>query len=63
MYPLYLDLKSTEFSNAIECFIAKVGYNPKARVVVYIASHGITRTPMDKPIGYLLPIDALLRLC
>lgn len=60
MYPLYLDLKSTEFSNAIECFIAKVGYNPKARVIVYIASHGITRTPMDKPIGYLLPIDALL---
>lgn len=57
---LYLDVKSADFSNVIECFIAKVGNDPKARVVVYVASHGATRTPAGRPIGYILPIDALL---
>ncbi len=58
---LFLDVKSADFSSVIECFIGKVGTNSQARVVVYVASHGITRTnPAGKPIGYILPVDALL---
>ncbi|QND44752.1 caspase family protein (plasmid) [Rhizobium lusitanum] len=58
---LFLDVKSADFSNVIECFIAKtVGTNPEARVVVYVASHGITRNGPTGQVGYLLPIDALL---
>jgi hypothetical protein len=58
---LFLDVKSADFSSVIECFIARVGTNPQARVVVYVASHGITRSsPAGKPIGYILPVDAVL---
>jgi Caspase domain len=55
---LHLDVKSDDFSNVVECFIASVGSDPTARVVVYYAGHGITRSPGDNPIGYILPIDA-----
>lgn len=56
------DLKPSELSTAIECFVKGYGYRRDARILIYFAGHGFTRTDSqvsgERNVGYVLPIDS-----
>ena len=56
------DLGSADLPAAIECFVRTYGYRRDARVFMYFAGHGFTRTDNqtsgERTVGYVLPVDA-----
>jgi caspase domain-containing protein len=54
----YNDLTSAEIRDLLICFFASSIDRPDMRVLVMFAGHGATRTVLDYPVGYIVPIDA-----
>lgn len=56
------DLVAADLPAAIECFVKRYGYRRDARILIYFAGHGFTRTDEQssgvRTVGYVLPVDA-----
>jgi hypothetical protein len=52
------DMNRSELFSGIENFLNKYGHDENARLLVYYAGHGDTRTRLGVKAGYIVPVDA-----
>lgn len=57
---VYFDLDSDSLPSVMDSFMRRRATVVDSRVFVFVSGHGWERTPLDRPTGYLLPVDAPL---
>lgn len=56
---VHFDLDSKTMRSVIDDFMQTRGVEPGSRIVVYVSAHGWSRNnAINRPLGYILPIDA-----
>ena len=55
---VYFDLPADDFASVMENFMRRRATVRDSRIFVYVSGHGFSRLPLDRPIGYLVPVDA-----
>jgi len=57
---VYFDLDSDSLPSVMDSFMRRRATVVDSRIFVFVSGHGWERTPLDRPTGYLLPVDAPL---
>lgn len=55
---VYFDVEADNFAGVLENFMRRRATVPDSRIFVFVSGHGVSRTPIDRPVGYLVPVDA-----
>jgi len=55
---VYFDIGADQFASVLDSFMRRRATVPDSRIFVFVSGHGFSRTPLDRPVGYLVPFDA-----